>query len=93
MRVIYAEQGKALRMSGALGPLQADALTGTLTIALKPIDGGTRIMWEYVVGGYMRQWTGQTAPTVDKVLEEQVSRLAANLGPKASPPRTDQIGR
>lgn len=98
MRVIYAEQGKALRLSGALGPLQADALAGTLTVALKPIDGGgTRIMWEYVVGGFMRQWSGQTAPTVDKMLGEQIARLAAKLGPKpvAPPaPRNDgQTGR
>ena len=95
MRVINAEQPRVLRMSGALGPLQSEAVQGTLTIVLKPVDGGTRIMWEYVVGGYMRLKTEQIAPLVDVVLGEQVSRLAARLGPKAAPaqPRPPVEGR
>jgi len=80
MRVIYIEQNRALRMNGALGPLQAEAVQGTLSIVLKPNEtGGTRILWEYVVGGYMRQKTEQMAPLVDSVLGDQVTRLAARL--------------
>jgi hypothetical protein len=85
MRVLYAEQPRVLRLSGGLGPLQSEAAQGTLTIALRPIDGGTRIMWEYVVGGYIRQKAEQIAPAVDAVLGEQISRLAVRLGPKAAP--------
>jgi hypothetical protein len=33
MRVIFADPGKVLRMQGALGPLQSEAVLGTLTIA------------------------------------------------------------
>lgn len=84
MRVIYIERPRALRLSGALGPMQAEAAQGTLTIVLRPIDGGTRIMWEYVVGGYLRQTTETLAPAVDRVLGEQLTRLAAKLGPKAA---------
>lgn len=83
MRVAYAEHGRVLRMIGGLGPLQAEAVNGALTIALKPVDGGTRIMWEYVVGGYMRQGGEQLAPMVDGVLGEQLTALAAKLGPRA----------
>jgi hypothetical protein len=91
MRVIYVEQPRALRLSGALGPLQAEAVKGTLTIALKPIEGGTRIMWEYVVGGYMRQKAEQMAPRVDAMLGEQLSHLADKLGakPATGEPDTD----
>lgn len=86
MMVVYAEQGRALRMTGALGPMQSEGLHGALTITLKPLDGGgTRIGWEYVVGGYMRFAPGQIAPAVDRVLAEQATRLAARLGPKAPP--------
>ena len=46
MRVVYADPGKALRMVGSLGPLQSEALTGTLTISLKPGGAGTRIVLE-----------------------------------------------
>lgn len=80
MRVVYADPGKALRMVGALGPLQSEALTGTLTITLKPGGAGTRIVMEYVVGGYMRYKTDEIAPAVDKVLAGQLAGLAAMLG-------------
>ena len=81
MRVVYADPGKALRMVGALGPLQSEALSGTLTITLKPGGAGTRIVMEYIVGGYMRYKTDEIAPAVDKVLAEQLAGLAASLSP------------
>jgi hypothetical protein len=82
MRVVYAEQPRALRMVGALGPLQSEALSGTLTIQLKPIDGGgARILWEDIVGGFMRPKPEDFAPAVDKVLAEQLARLSGKLGP------------
>ncbi|HEX8056816.1 MAG TPA: SRPBCC family protein [Novosphingobium sp.] len=84
MRVVFVDQDKALRMTGALGPLQSEALQGTLTITLKPIDGGTRLTWEYVVGGFMRYKPEQIVPAVDKVIGEQLTRLAEKLGLKAS---------
>ncbi|MCA1661694.1 MAG: ATPase [Novosphingobium sp.] len=87
MHVIYAAPARVLRMSGGLGPLQSEAAEGTLTITLKPADGGTRILWEYVVGGYMRQKPAELAPLVDKVLLEQLTRLAAKLGTAEGEPQ------
>ena len=80
MHVIYAAPSRVLRMAGGLGPLQSEAAEGTLTITLKPVPGGTRVLWEYVVGGYMRQKPAELAPLVDKVLLEQLTRLEAKLG-------------
>jgi uncharacterized protein YndB with AHSA1/START domain len=88
MRVVYVEKPRAIRLRGALGPLQADAVVGTLTIQLKPgEDGGTQILWEYVVGGFMRAPVEAVSASVDKVLGEQIGRLAAKLG--AKPNSTD----
>lgn len=91
MHVVYADpQRGVLRMVGGLGPLQGEALHGTLTITLKPIEGGTRIEWDYVVGGYMRMSPEQIAPLVDKVLGEQLTRLVRWLAPievDSKPPR------
>lgn len=86
MRVVYAEQPRVLRLSGALGPLQSEAVNGTLTIALKPVDGGTRIMWEYVVGGYMRPKIAEIGAAVDALLGEQMVRFAAKLGSSPAAP-------
>ena len=86
MRVVYADPGKALRLVGSLGPLQSEALTGTMTITLKPGGAGkpggvgTRIVMEYVVGGYMRYKTDEIAPAVDNMLAEQLAGLATALG-------------
>lgn len=75
-RVLYVAPEKTLRLSGALGPLQGEALTGTLTITLKPADKGTNIRFDYVVGGYARFDLKQIAPAVDAVIGEQRTRLA-----------------
>lgn len=91
MRLIHVDPGKVLRMSGSLGPLQSEALDGTMTITLKPMGGKTRILWEYVVGGYMRFKPDEIAPAVNKVLAEQLESLAAKLGPAA--PRAEVKGR
>jgi hypothetical protein len=91
MHVVYADpQRGVLRMVGGLGPLQGEALHGTLTITLKPIEVGTRIEWDYVVGGYMRMDPEQIAPLVDKVMGEQLTRLVGWLAPievDSKPPR------
>ncbi len=93
MRVIAAMPPKLLRLSGALGPLQGEALTGTLTVVLKPLTGGgTHLTWSYVVGGFMRQKPDEIAPVVDKVLTEQFVRLGEAASHKAAGP-SDQEGR
>lgn len=87
MRVIQAAPGRMLRMSGALGPMQGEAVHGTMTISLIPAASGMTIKLEYVVGGYMRMKPAQLAPAVDGVLAAQLRSLAARLGATpASPP-------
>lgn len=77
MRVIYAHKNKMLRMSGGLGPLQGEAVTGTLTMQMQPQDGKTAVRFTYKVGGYMEFPVEEIAPAVDGVIGEQLSRLAA----------------
>jgi hypothetical protein len=86
MRVIFAQPGKVLRMQGALGPLQSEAVLGTLTVAMQPMaakKGGkplTKLSFSYVVGGYMRYKTSEIAPAVDKVIGEQFASLIKPFG-------------
>ncbi len=82
MRVVFAQNNKALRMSGALGPLQGEAVTGTLTIGLRPDGDSTAISFVYKVGGYMEFPVDQIAPAVDGVIGEQLTRLAALFAPE-----------
>ena len=80
IRVIYAHNNKMLRMSGALGPLQGEAVTGTLTMLLQPQDDTTLVRFTYKVGGYMEFPIDQMAPAVDSVIGDQLARLSALFG-------------
>lgn len=90
MRVIQAYPENALRMVGALGPLQSEPVTGVLTIALTEVDipvapglparKGTRIVWEYNVGGSMRYEIPVISKAVDGVMSLQLASLAEKLG-------------
>lgn len=84
MRVINVMPGEVLRMTGALGPLQSEAVHGVLTITLKKTEKGTRVLFEYVVGGYMRYPVDQISVAVDKVMLEQIGRLALKVDPAAT---------
>jgi len=75
MRVVLAQPGKALRLEGALGPLQGTGVTGHLTWALAPKDGGTDLVQTYVVGGYVKGGLNALAGPVDAVLGDQAARL------------------
>jgi uncharacterized protein YndB with AHSA1/START domain len=78
--VLQAFPLKVLRMRGGFGPLQGEPATGVLTITLKEVPGGTRLLWEYNVGGPMRYKIAELAPAVDAVMAEQLKRLQAHLG-------------
>ena len=81
MTVIQAYPLRVLRMRGGLGPLQGEPATGVLTITLKEVDGGTRILWEYNVGGPMRFTIDQISKAVDGVMTQQLHGLRDHLGP------------
>jgi len=52
-------------------------------VMLKPEGEGTRILWEYAYGGYVRGDVPALAKAVDGVLAEQVLWLGRVLGARA----------
>lgn len=91
MRVVQAYPESALRMIGSLGPLQSEPVTGVLTISITKVAKGTRIVWEYNVGGAMRYEVPVISKAVDGVMATQLAALAKPLGvvevPAAEVPR------
>jgi hypothetical protein len=79
MRVVYVAPSSTLRLNGGLGPLQSEAVTAVLTMTLEPGGDGTKITWDFVVGGYTRSRMTELAPVVDRVVGDQLTRLAAVL--------------
>lgn len=90
-RLIFVDKGKMLRMEGAFGPLQGEAIVATLTFELSPDgDNATKVKMTYVAGGYSPTGFEKLAPLVDGVLSTQLDGLktAAEAPPPAplSPP-------
>ena len=76
MRVVFADPSKLLRMTGALGPLQAMPVTGVMSWEMTPQGQGTRLTWTYAIGGAGPNDWAEIAPAVDAVLREQVDRFS-----------------
>jgi uncharacterized protein YndB with AHSA1/START domain len=75
-RIVFFQPNRLLRLSGAFGPLQGEALAGTLTVKIDPgKEGASVVAFEYVVGGYSRMPLTELAPAVDGVIAEQHRRL------------------
>lgn len=84
-RIVYIQPPRMIRLDGALGPLQAEAVKGTLTFKLDPEgDNATKVTMSYVVGGYVRAGADTLAPKVDEVLAVQLAGLKAAA--EAPPP-------
>ena len=76
MEVLYFVPGKVLVLTGALGPLQSLAATGTMTLGFSSTDdGGTKLDVNYVVAGYLPAGMNTWAAPANSMLTEQFTRL------------------
>ena len=76
-QVLMVLPGRALRLRGNLGPLQALPVDGVLDIVTSAQDGKTMLRLSYRVGGPADAGLEQMASAVDRVLGEQFKRLKA----------------
>lgn len=74
--VIFSAQDTLLRLRATLGPLQERAVEAILTYALKAADGKTSVVVTYRVAGSPEAELTTLAGPVDRVIGEQVARLA-----------------
>ncbi len=80
MRVVMAMPGSVLRLQGGLGPLQQEALVGTMTFTYvsEAKDGETpktKVRCRYLVGGFRPGGCAEMAPPVDAVISLQLKGL------------------
>lgn len=76
LRIVFSQPPKMLRLTGALGPLQAEAVTGVLTFKLDAeSEGATKVTLGYLVGGHVRGGNEAMAVAVDRVLAAQLAGL------------------
>ncbi len=76
MTVVFVQRDTTLRMLGGLGPLQAMAVSGSMTFSLSDApDHATRLQYRYAVGGYSPEGLDGLAVPVDQVQLGQLERL------------------
>lgn len=76
--LVFVDKGHLMRMRGAFGPLQGEAIEAVLTFELTPDgDKATRVKMTYVAGGYSPTGFEKLAPAVDSVLGTQLDGLKA----------------
>ena len=75
LRVVYVSPPEVVRFSGALGPLQASGVAGSMTWKLTSSPDATRFELSYSVGGFIPGGFEKIAPAVETMLREQVDRL------------------
>src|SRR5262245_20201958 len=75
LRVVYVVPRETVRFSGALGPLQASGLAGSMTWKLTGVAENTRVQLSYSVGGFIDGGFEKIAPAVESVLSDQLNRL------------------
>jgi len=75
LRVVYVAPPQVVRFSGALGPLQASGVAGSMTWKLTGGPDNTRLDLSYSVGGFIPGGFEKIAPAVEGMLREQLDRL------------------
>ncbi len=75
--VVFVQPGKALRLRGPFGPFQGEGVAAAMTFTLKPADGGTDLVLDDVVGGYMRGGFAKWPEAADAMLGDLVAHLKA----------------
>jgi uncharacterized protein YndB with AHSA1/START domain len=74
-RVVFIAPKSILRLRGVLGPFQAHGVDGALTFTLSADQGGTKLVLQNILGGFMKGGFGQWPERADAMLAEQVGRL------------------
>jgi hypothetical protein len=77
MRMAYIEPGKHVVLTGALGPLLYEAVTGVMDVQVKTIAGGAQLTLDYKAAGFAKGGADKLAAAVDSVLAAQMKRYRA----------------
>jgi uncharacterized protein YndB with AHSA1/START domain len=85
--VVVAQPARTLRLRGPFGPFQSQGVDGALTFTLKAGNGGTELVLNDNVGGYMQGGFGRWPQAADAMLADLVAHLKYYVETgKAMPP-------
>ncbi len=79
MTVTMVNPAVVIRLTGGLGPLGLMGVAGNMTWEFEDVEGGTKVKFTYVVGGYRPGGLDTIAEPVDNVIGEALARLQAHI--------------
>ena len=74
-RIVFVMPDKVLRLRGVLGPFQAQGVDGALSFTLSADPGGTKLVLQNILGGFMKGGFGPWPERADGMLADQMGRL------------------
>jgi len=77
LRVAYVKPGQEIIMTGALGPLLGEAVTGVMRVTVEGIAGGAQLTLDYRAAGFANGGGDKFAPMVEAMLADQMKRYRA----------------
>ena len=86
MQVVFARPGAHLRLVGGLGPLQQQAVSGSMEFVLTEGAQGTTLSYRYAVSGMVPGGIEGWAAPVDAVQLGQLKRLQSYLAAQDAAP-------
>ena len=80
LRVTYVDAPERIVLTGALGPLLYQAVTGVMDVRIQPAGAGSQVSMNYKAVGFASGGADKLAPAVDGVLTEQMKGFATFAG-------------
>jgi len=75
LTVAFVAPNSTLRFRGAMGPFQSQGVDGALTFTLSAKDGGTDLVLDNNVGGFIKGGMGKWPAAADAMLTDLVAHL------------------
>lgn len=79
LTVTMVNPGVVIRLTGGLGPLGLMGVNGNMTWEFEDVEGGTKVIFTYAVGGYRPKGLDTIAAPVDFVVGEALARMKAYI--------------
>ena len=81
LRIAFIDPGKHVVLTGSLGPLLYEAVSGVMDATFEAAGTGTKVTLTYKAAGFANGGGDKLAPLVDQVIGQQFARFRSKTSP------------